>query len=81
MKKIKHKRKLTGTVTSTKMDKTVVIKIERSIRHPKYQKIYTVSKNYLAHAETGSYKQGDKVIIEACRPFSKNKKWQVIKKV
>ena len=75
-----HQRQLIGIVTSTKMDKTIVIKVERSVRHPKYKKIYTVSKKYKAHDEKNEYKSGDKVVFQACRPYSKDKRWRVLKK-
>ncbi len=75
------KRQLQGTVVSNKMAKTVVVKVERIKAHPKYKRRYKVSKKYKAHAETGGYKTGDKVIIEECRPISKDKKWRVIKKI
>jgi len=48
--------------------------------HPKYHKRYTVSKNYKAHDEKNEYKPGDKVIIQECRPLSKDKRWRVVGK-
>lgn len=75
------KRKLIGTIVSDKSQKTVVVKVERIKKHPKYKKRYKVFKKYKAHNEKGDYKVGDKVVIEECRPISKDKKWQVIKKV
>lgn len=75
------KKQLTGTVISNKMQKTVVVKVERIKKHPKYKKRYKVSKKYKAHDEKGEYKIGDKVIIEECRPLSRDKKWRVIRKV
>lgn len=74
------KRQLTGTIVSNKMPKTVVVRVERLKEHPKYKKRYKVSKKYKAHTE-GEYQIGDRVIIEECRPISKQKRWQVIKKV
>lgn len=74
------KRKLTGTITSNKMIKTVVVKVERLKEHPKYKKRYKVSKKYKAHTEK-EYQVGDRVIIEECRPISKEKKWKVIGKI
>ena len=73
------KRKLQGTIVSDKMPKTVVVKVERIKKHPKYKRRYKVSKKYKAHVEEGDFKIGDKVVIEECRPFSKDKKWRVIK--
>jgi len=75
------KRKLQGTIVSDKMEKTVVVKVERIKEHPKYRKRYKVFKKYKAHVEGKDYKIGDKVIIEECKPISKEKKWRVIGKV
>ena len=74
------KRQLTGTVVSNKMEKTVVVKVERIKEHPKYKRRYKAHKKYKAHDEKKEYKVGDKVIIEECRPKSKEKKWRVIGK-
>ena len=75
------KKQLIGKVISTKMQKTVVVKVEKLKEHPKYKRRFSCHKKYKAHVETGEYKVGDKVIIEECRPVSKEKKWRVIKKV
>ena len=75
------KKQLTGTVISNKMQKTVVVRVERLKEHPKYKRRFKVSKNYKAHAETGEYQVGDKVLIEECQPISKEKRWRVIKKL
>lgn len=75
------KKQLTGTIVSDKMQKTVIVKVERIKEHPKYKRKYKTHKKYKAHAESGEYKTGDKVIIEECRPISKDKKWRVIKKI
>ncbi len=75
------KRKLTGTIVSDKMQKTVVVEVERIKEHPKYKKRFKVHKKYKAHNDKGEYKTGDKVIIEECRPISKDKHWKVIKKI
>jgi small subunit ribosomal protein S17 len=80
MKTDSHKKQLQGVVTSDKMQKTVVVKVERYIEHPKYKKFYTVSKKYKAHDETNVYKVGDKVTIEESRPLSKDKSFVVIAK-
>jgi small subunit ribosomal protein S17 len=74
------KQQITGTVVSDKMDKTVVIRSSVRKRHPKYHKSYTAYNRYQAHDENNEYKVGDKVVIEAIRPLSKNKKFKVIKK-
>ena len=73
------KKRLQGKIVSDKMQKTVVVKVERIKKHPKYKKRYRVFKKFKAQTEKGDYKVGDKVIIEECRPLSKEKKWRVIK--
>jgi len=72
------KRKLEGVVVSDKMQKTVVVKIERFKRHPLYHKVMRVSKRFKAHDENNECKVGDVVIIEQTRPLSKEKKWKVV---
>ena len=75
------KRQLIGKIISDKMQNTVVVEVERIKEHPKYKRRYGISKKYKAHAETNEYKAGDKVIIEECRPLSKEKRWKIIKKI
>jgi len=74
------KRKLTGKVVSDKMEKTVVVDVERIKQHPKYKRRYKINKKYKAHDEKGGFHVGDKVVIEECRPLSKEKCWKVISK-
>jgi len=74
------KRQLKGTIISTKMQKTIVVRVERKKLHPKYKKRYSLHKNYKAHSEMKELGVGDKVVIEECQPISKGKKWKVIKK-
>jgi len=74
-------RRLEGIVVSAKMAKTVVVRVDRQVTHKKYFKKYTVSKKYKAHDEKGQYKEGDKVVIAACRPLSKDKCWRVLRKI
>ena len=74
------KRQLIGTIISDKMQKTIVVKVERIKEHPKYKRRYKVHKKYKVHVESGEYHIGDRVIIEECRPISKEKKWRVIGK-
>lgn len=81
MKKKVIRRRLTGEVVSDKMAKTVVVKVIQVKAHPKYKKRYQVSTKYKAHDEQNAYRVGEQVIIEACRPLSKDKRWRVIKKV
>jgi small subunit ribosomal protein S17 len=73
----KIKRQLQGVVISNKMKKTVVVRVDRLKKHPKYKKYFSVSKKYKAHDEKEQCQVGDKVIIEECRPISKEKKWRV----
>jgi len=75
------KKRLKGTVISSKMQKTVVVNVERIKEHQKYKKRYKIHKKYKAHDEKEEYKVGDKVIIEECRPISKQKRWRVIGKI
>jgi small subunit ribosomal protein S17 len=75
------KRVLTGTVVSDKTDKTVVVKVERKVKHPLYGKIIRRSKKYHAHDEANSFKTGEVVRIEECAPISKLKTWKVIEKI
>jgi small subunit ribosomal protein S17 len=64
-----------GVVVSDKMDKTVVVKIDRLKMHPKYKKKYKISKKYKAHDAENKFKVGDKVEIIETKPISKDKKW------
>ncbi len=74
------KRKITGIIISDRMQKTVVVEVERIKEHPKYRRRYKVHKKYKAHDEKGEFKTGDKVVIEECRPISKDKRWKVVSK-
>ena len=72
------KRVLQGVVTSDKGDKTIVVKVERRIRHPIYKKFIRRSKTFMAHDEENKVKVGDIVRIRECRPHSKRKTWEVV---
>ncbi len=74
------KKRLQGVVISNKMQKTVVVEVKRVKEHPKYRKRYEITKHYKAHNEQKEIKEGDKVVIEECRPISKEKKWKVVSK-
>ncbi len=74
------KKKLTGVIVSNKMQKTAVVRVEQTKEHPKYKRRYRIHRKYKAHVDSGEYNVGDKVVIEECRPISKEKKWKVIKK-
>jgi small subunit ribosomal protein S17 len=75
------KRVLTGTVVSDKTDKTVVVRVERRVKHPLYGKIIKRSKKYHAHDEGNVFKEGETVRIEETRPISKLKTWTVLGRV
>lgn len=72
-----RRRALVGTVTSDKMDKTVVVSVQRVSQHPLYGKVIKINKKYKAHDENNSAKQGDLVRIRECRPISKDKTFYV----
>ncbi len=72
------KKILTGVVISDKPNKTVTVMVERKYSHPVLKKVIRVRKNYSAHDENNKYKTGDKVSIIESKPFSKNKKFQVM---
>ena len=74
------RKQLQGTVVSDKMMKTATVLVNRFVKHPKYGKFMNISKKYKAHDEAGAYKEGDKVVIEECRPISKDKSFKVIGK-
>ena len=71
-------KKFQGTVVNDKMDKTIVVKVNRTRIHPLYKKRYTISKRYKVHDPKGEAKVDDKVIFEECRPLSKDKRWRLI---
>ena len=75
------KRVLTGTVVSDKGDKTVVVRVERRVKHPLYGKIIKLSKKYHAHDEANAFRLGEQVRIEECAPISKLKTWTVTERV
>ena len=74
------KKILKGKVIRDKNDKTVVILVKRKYSHPFFKKVITSSKKYHAHDEGNKFKIGDDVKIIESRPFSKNKKWEVVTK-
>ena len=72
------KKILSGTVVSDKPNKTVTVLVERKYSHPLLKKVIKVKKKYNAHDENNTYKAGDKVSIIESKPFSKNKKFEVM---
>lgn len=75
--RVSKRKQLQGTVTSKRMDKTIVIKVEQSFAHPTYNKILTKVKKYKVHC-TKDVEVGDEVVIEQTRPLSKEKCWRLI---
>jgi small subunit ribosomal protein S17 len=74
-----RKRKLIGVVVSDKMDKTIVVLVERRFSHLKYGKFLTARSKFKAHDEKNEFKTGDKVVIVEHRPLSREKRWKAIK--
>ncbi len=74
------KKSFSGIVTSDKMDKTIVVRVESVRKHPKYGKRYVVSRKFKVHDEKNQFKEGDAVDFVECRPLSKEKRWRVIYK-
>ncbi len=72
------KRIMQGVVVSDKMEKTIVVNVERKFPHPLYKKFIKRSRRYHVHDEDNQFKMGDIVNIQECRPLSKSKRWEVI---
>ncbi len=72
-------RALIGRVVSNKMDKTVTVLVERRVQHPLYGKFIRRSTKVLAHDDANECGKGDMVMVEQCRPLSKNKSWRLVK--
>ena len=75
------RRKLVGRVTSNKMAKTIVVRVERRFPHPRFSKVVTAYKKFYAHDEKGEAKVGDQVRIEETRPLSATKRWRLVEVV
>ena len=75
------KKILTGIIVSNKMKNTVIVEVERVLEHPKYRRRYKMHKRYKAHSEDPDVKIGEKVMIEECKPLSKDKKWKLTKRL
>ncbi len=67
-----------GLVVSNKMEKTIVVQVERRVKHPKYGKFIKKSSRFKAHDETNDCQMGDTVRIMECRPYSKDKCWRLV---
>ena len=72
---IRHHQEKVGIVTSTKMQKTIVVEVRRRVPHPVYKRIVTKRSKFMAHDEHGKAHEGDMVRIVESRPLSKNKRW------
>lgn len=75
-----NRKTFTGTVVSNKMDKTVIVSVEHTMRHPQLQKVIRRRKKYYAHVELQDIQEGDTVTIMETRPLSKLKRWRVVEK-
>lgn len=75
---MKQHQQFEGVIVSDAMQKTVVVEVTRFATHPRYRKRIRIRKRFKAHDEENKYKVGDKVIIEATRPISKEKHWRVL---
>ncbi len=73
-----HKKTLQGKVVSDKMQNTVVVAVNRYVKHPKYKKYMKITKKYHAHNPGNTAKEGDTVTIRSCRPLSKTKHFEII---
>ena len=72
------RRRMSGQVVSDKMDKTVVVRVTSTNRHPVYNKVVRTSKKYMAHNEENAAHEGDWVTIEESRPLSRRKRWRIV---
>ena len=72
------RRVLSGVVVSDKGDKTVIVKVVRTVQHPQYKKFIKMAKKYAAHDPENKFHVGDRVQIRECRPISKTKTWEVL---
>ena len=75
---LRKRNEKVGTVVSAKMNKTIVVQVERLVAHPLYRKTITKRKKFHAHDEAGEAREGDTVRVEECRPLSKSKSWRLV---
>ena len=76
---IGHKKTVQGIVVSGKMKKTIIVKVDRTVKHPRYPKYVTISDRYQVHDESNDAKIGDRVEIVESRPISRHKRWALRK--
>ncbi len=72
------RKEMVGTVVRDKMHKTIVVRVDRLVRHPKYRKVITRSSKFKVHDEENKAKIGDRVMIMETRPLSKEKRWRLV---
>jgi small subunit ribosomal protein S17 len=73
-----QRKERVGSVVSDKMDKTIVVRVERRMQHPQFKKVITRYRKFYAHDDKGEAKIGDRVRIEETRPLSKTKSWRLV---
>ena len=78
MTEAKNKKRISGTVVSTKMQDTATVLVQRYVKHPKYQKFMKKSKKFQVHDKGNTAKVGDKVLIEETKPVSKTKRFVLV---
>ena len=78
MEKRNLRKEKIGIVTSDKMEKSIVVSVERKVKHPKYGKFVKKTTKFVAHDEKNDCKQGDTVMIMETKPLSKSKNWRVV---
>lgn len=76
-----HKKERVGEVISSKMAKTIVVRVQRRFPHPRFKKVVTEFKKFYAHDEKNEAKPGDRVRIQECRPLSRTKRWRLVEVV
>ena len=76
-----RRRQVRGKVVSNKMDKTIVVAVERTVKHKKYRKYITRTRTFQAHDEQNACSVDDLVIIEECRPLSRHKRWTLVERI
>ena len=76
-----HRKERVGQVVSDRMDKTIVVRVERRFRHPRFKKVVTAYSKFYAHDEKNEAKIGDRVRIQETRPLSKTKSWRLVEVV
>jgi len=73
-----HRKERVGDVISNKMNKTIVVRVKRRFRHPRFKKVVTAYSKFYAHDEKNEAKVGDRVRIQETRPLSKTKSWRLV---